>query len=106
MAFTEAQLLKIVRITGVHSDLLTDVLTLNTAAITAEVISQAGDLILEYFPASGTGAGRNFTDINPNIKNLGASIQTERSRAIIKKELADLLYLTEFVSSGSSLVRG
>ena len=103
MAFTEAQKLKICRITGVTSDLLEDVLSFRAAAITAEVESQVGDLITEYF---ANGVNRNVTKIRPNLKNFGADIDPNDTRAQIKGEIATLLYMTEVVSSGERLMRG
>lgn len=105
MAFAPAQLVKITRITGVDSATLTNVLNVYTAEITAEVESQVGGLILEWFPVSGDGAGRDFVDVDPKERNFGASIKTERLRSAIRKELGELLYLTPHMSSGSRLVR-
>lgn len=101
MAFTEAQTVKITRITGIRSNWLEEILAANASYITAEVESQVGDLILEWFPASGTAAGRDFTNIHPMERNFGAEIRPGERRNAIRREIADLLYLTEYMTLGS-----
>ncbi len=102
MAFSDAQLVKLTRITGVDSVTLANVLNIYEAEITTEVETQAGALILEWFPVSGEGAGRDFVDVAPKERNFGADIKTDRLRAAIRKELGEILYLTDYMTSGSS----
>lgn len=103
MAFTESQLLKICRITGVSKSDLDD--RLIEYVPTAEVETQVGALILEWFPASGTGVGRDFVKVHPKERNFGAEINPSISRGSIKQEIATLLYISDLVLSGSRLVR-
>lgn len=109
MAFSVQQLGELNRITGVditviNTHLIERAAMLTTAQMT-EVESQVGDLILEYFPASGTGAGRKFVKVNGGQNPEGADIDPERARAAIRSEICRLLYLTPYMSSGSRLVR-
>lgn len=98
MALTEAQQLKICRIFApeLTSVALADVLRYYEAKITAEVETQVGELIDEYF---SNNVNRNVTKISPNDKNFGAGINPEDTRNLIRKEIASLLYLTDFNQS-------
>jgi hypothetical protein len=106
MAFTEAQKLKICRIFApeLSSDVLDDRLEYYATYITAEVESQVGALILEYYPASGSNPSRNVTNIKAMEANFGAEINSGTLRSIIKKEIATLLYLTDYLNQGGSRV--
>jgi hypothetical protein len=104
LALTEAQKLKICRICQITSDVLDNVLDLYSERITAEVESQAGALILEYYPASGSNPSRNVTNIKAMEANFGAEINSGTLRSIIKKEIATLLYLTDYLNQGGSRV--
>jgi hypothetical protein len=106
MAFTEAQKLKICRIFApdLQIDVLDDRLEYYAQYITAEVESQVGALILEYYPASGSNPSRNVTNIKAMEANFGAEINSGTLRSIIKKEIATLLYLTDYLQSGGSRV--
>jgi hypothetical protein len=105
MALTESQLLKVCRITGVSKYDLDYRLT--EYVPTAEVETQVGALILEWFPASGTAAGRDFLRVLPMEENFGADIDPSRSRSAIKNEISTLLYITDLMTAagGSRLVR-
>lgn len=104
MAFTEAQELKICRIIGIDSITLNSYLDTYAEHITAEVETQVGALILEYYPASGSNPSRNVTNIKAMEANFGAEINSGSLRSIIKKEIATLLYLTDYLNQGGSRV--
>ena len=110
MAFTETQVAQIARITGIDMFLLPTYIAAAEQSVTAaqwtENESQVGALILEWFPASGTGAGRDFTSIDPKERNFGARITPGEKRAAIKQEIATLLFLQPYIAStGTQLVR-
>jgi hypothetical protein len=111
MAFSEAQLGKLVRITGIQITPLNFYISgteaSQTTAMWAETQTQVGELILEYFPASGTGAGRKFTRYKAKDRNFGAEKDPGEHRAAIRKEIGDLLGLTEYmpISGQTRLVR-
>jgi hypothetical protein len=105
MAFTEEQKLKIVRIfaPGLSADKLDEVLTLRADRITAEVESQVGALITEYF---ANNVNRNATVFEGTESNKGFNLNPDKTRSLIKRELAVLLYLTDCISTDNRLIRG
>lgn len=106
MALIEAQKLKIVRMFADAGSSLTPLILDEVLAYyvpTAEVETQAGALILEYFPVSGTGAGRKYTKIKGGPE--GVDVDPSRQKATIRKELAGLLYLQDYLVGGNRLVR-
>lgn len=105
MAFTDEQLTKITRITGVDSIIRDEVLAYYASEITSEDEDQVGEMILEWFPLTRTGAGRKFTRIKANDRNFGAEKNPAELRAAIRADIGKLLYLTPYMTSGSRLVR-
>lgn len=94
MAFTEAQKLKICRICDITADVLEDVLTFRGVAITAQVESDVDDLIEEYHTGN---TRRNTTEVTPTAKGFGAKINPESLRALIRKDIINMLYLQDAI---------
>jgi hypothetical protein len=104
MALTEAQKLKMAQIIGVDYITVNDqIFNLGTAYITAEVETQ----LLAQIARWDAGAGTDFVSVEPNTANFGARIDPNLEKADIRKNIANLLYLTDFLPSGQiRLVRG
>jgi membrane protease subunit (stomatin/prohibitin family) len=104
MALSEEQKLKLARALGVTYITVNDQITnLGSTYITAEVETQLGALITEYFSNS---VNRNATRIVAMEANFGAEINPERTRDLIRQDMAILLYLTDLINSGQRLMRG
>lgn len=105
MAFTEAEKLKIAKILGTdYIEVNDQIFNLGTDWITAEVETQVRAEITRW----DAGIGTDFVSIEPNTANYGARIDPNLEKDDIRSNIANLLYLTDYVkrSSGVSLVRG
>lgn len=105
MALTEANKLKLAQILGTDYVTVNDqIFNLGTDYITAEVET----LLLAEIDRWDAGAGTDFVTVEPNTANYGARIDPDLLRADIRRNVANLLYLTDmFNSSGQmQLVRG
>lgn len=103
MAFTATQFLSIVKITGVDAITLQNVLDYYATDITSNVETAVIAEILRW----DAGAGADFVSVEPNLKNFGARIEPERAKNDIRKNIANMLFLTTagVASQGSRLVR-
>lgn len=104
MALTEANKLKLAQILGVDYITVNDqIFNLGTEYITAEVES----LLLAEIDRWDAGAGNDFVVITATSTNYGANIDPSQERADIRRNVANLLYLTELTGRGGiTLVRG
>lgn len=103
MALTESQKLKLAQILGTDYVAVNDQVTnLGTAYITAEVESQLQSQIDRW----DAGAGTDFVKVEPDTSNKGVSIDPERERKDIRKNIANLLYMKGYGSQHIRLVRG
>lgn len=105
MALTEANKLKLAQILSVDYIMVNDqIFNLGATYITAEVET----LLLAQIARWDAGAGTDFVSIEPNTANYGARIDPELEKEDIRRNIANLLYLTDYVngSSGVTLVRG
>lgn len=103
MALTEAQKLKLAQILGVDYITVNDqIFNLGTAYITAEVETQ----LIAQITRWDAGAGTDFVSVEPNTANFGARIDPNLEKADIRKNIANLLYLRDYMSGQISLVRG
>lgn len=105
MALTESQKLKLAQILGTDYITVNDqIFNLGTSYITAEVETQ----LIAQITRWEAGAGTEFVSIEPNTANYGARIDPELEKNDIRKNVANLLYLTDiFFGSGQvRLVRG
>ena len=104
MALTESQKLKLAQILGVDYITVNDqIFNLGTAYITPAVEEE----LLNQIDRWDAGIGSDFVSIEPNIANYGARIDPKLEKADIRKNIANLLYLTDLLPFGSvSLMRG
>lgn len=103
MALTESQKLKLAQILGVdYIEVNDQVFNLGSAWITAEVETQLQAQIDRW----DAGVGTNFVKVEPNATNKGVSIDPEREKSDIRKNIANLLYLKSYRTGGVRLVRG
>jgi hypothetical protein len=104
MALTEANKLKLAQILGVDYITVNDqIFNLGATYITAEVET----LLLAQITRWDAGAGTDFVAIEPNTANYGARINPEAEKDDIRKNIANLLYLTDYLNTGGIyLVRG
>lgn len=104
MALTESQKLKLAQI--LNTDYITvndQIFNLGVAYITPAVET----LLLEQIDRWDAGVGSDFVAIEPNTANYGAKIDPNLEKADIRKNIANLLYLTDFLGGGQVvLVRG
>lgn len=97
MAFSETDIGKICRILRINRLEYNGVAVYFSHYITAEVISQVGDLISEWFT---NGVGSQTTSVDPNTANAGARFDPEIRRDQIRRELRTLLIIPDDVGSG------
>lgn len=103
MALTEAQKLKLAQILGTdYIEVNDQVFNLGATYITAEVESQLQAQIDRW----EAGAGTDFVKVEPDGSNKGVSIDPERERRDIRKNIANLLYMKGYGSPHIRLVRG
>lgn len=105
MALTESQKLKLAQILGTDYITVNDqIFNLGTSYITAEVETQ----LIAQITRWDAGAGTEFVSIEPNTANYGARIDPELEKNDIRKNVANLLYLTDIFFGGGQvrLVRG
>ena len=105
-------------ITLTESEKLTIAKILNTDYVTVnDQLFNVGDVYIT--PAVETqvraeitrwnsGAGSDFVSVEPNAANYGARINPDLEKADIRRNLANLLYLTDLLDDSTSirLVRG
>ena len=103
MALSESQKLKLAQILGVdYIEVNDQVFNLGSAWITAEVEAQLQAQIDRW----ESGVGTDFVKVEPNGTNKGVSIDPEREKNDIRKNIANLLYLKGYASGRMRLVRG
>ena len=104
MALTETQKLKLAQI--LNTDYITvndQIFNLGTDYITPAVET----LLLEQIDRWDAGVGSDFVAIEPNTANFGAKIDPHLEKADIRRNIANLLYLTDLIGGGQMvLVRG
>lgn len=100
--FTETQKLNISKILGITADYLEDHLGYRSEAITDEVVTQVTAELTRW-----TTYGAKFTKIHPRERNYGVETYPEALRNDIRANIANLLFLTEYVNIGAGrLLRG
>lgn len=103
MALSEAQKLKLAQILGVdYIEVNDQIFNLGVSYITPEVETQLQAQVDRW----DSGIGTNFVKVEPQGSNRGVSIDPEREKADIRKNIANLLYLTDYRPSGMRTVRG
>jgi hypothetical protein len=103
MALTETQKLKLAQILGTDYITVNDqIFNLGTAYITAEVETQ----LIAQITRWDAGAGTDFVSVEPNTANYGARINPDLEKADIKRNIANLLYLKDYLGTQIRLVRG
>ena len=103
VTLTESEKLKCAQILGVDYIKVNDqVFNLGDEWITASVETEIRAQIARW----DAGAGSNFVSVEPNTANFGARIDPELEKADIKRNIANLLYLTDLTSGEVRLVRG
>ena len=104
MALTEANKLKLAQILGVDYITVNDqIFNLGANYITAEVET----MLLAEIARWTAGAGTDFVAIEPNTANYGAKINPDSEKDDIRKNIANRLYLTDYLNTGGIiLVRG
>lgn len=102
MAFTEAEKLKVAMILNTDYVTINDqIYDLGVTYITAEVET----LVRAQITRWDAGAGSDFVSVVPNTANYGAQIDPELEKADIRRNLTNLLYLTDLLGGNSSQVR-
>lgn len=103
MALSESQKLKLAQILGVdYIEVNDQVFNLGASYITAEVETQLQAQIDRW----DSGIGTNFVRVEPQGTNKGVSIDPEREKADIRRNIANLLYLRDYHGRGMRTVRG
>lgn len=103
MALTESQKLKLAQILGTDYIAVNDqIFNLGSSYITAEVESMLQAQIDRW----ESGVGTNFVKVQPDSANKGVSIDPEREKSDIRRNIANLLYMKGFAPSQTRLVRG
>lgn len=103
MALTEAQKLKLAQI--LQTDYITvndQIFNLGSAYITPEVETQLQAQIDRW----DSGIGTDFVSVEPNTANYGARINPDLEKADIRRSIANLLYLRDYLAGQTRLVRG
>ncbi len=101
MAFTESQKLDICMIVGVTADLLEDILTFRAGAITSEVETKVEEQLTRW-----ETAGIDFVKLHPVESNKGVETNPDYEKSDIRRNIANLLFLTEYVGGSGRLMRG
>lgn len=104
MALSETQKLKLAQILAVDYITVNDqIFNLGATYITAAVET----LLLEQIDRWDAGVGSDFVSIEPNTANYGAKIDPNMEKADIRRNIANLLYLTDLSGGGQTvLLRG
>jgi hypothetical protein len=91
VAFTENELLRIARMSGItYVELYEHITFASSVYITAEVETQAREILDEY---ESNNVNRKTTRIKAMESNFGAEINPSELRNLLKREMASLLYL-------------
>lgn len=105
MAFTESELVSIVKIVGIGRIDLNQALATYDSYISSEVESAVRNEIVRW-----DDAGENFTSIEPKESNKGVRIDAGSAKTDIRENLVNLLFLSDYVVNVSSaqgvLIRG
>lgn len=103
VTLTESEKLKCAQILGVDYIKVNDqIFNLGDEWITPSVETEVRAQIARW----DAGAGSNFVSVEPNTANFGARIDPELEKADIKRNIANLLYLTDLTPNAIRLVRG
>ncbi len=103
MALTESQKLKLAQI--LQTDYITvndQIFNLGASYITPEVET----LLQEQIDRWDSGIGSDFVSVEPNTANYGARINPDLEKADIRRNIANLLYLRDYLAGQTRLVRG
>lgn len=103
MALSEAQKLKLAQI--LQTDYITvndQIFNLGASYITPEVET----LLQEQIDRWDSGIGSDFVSVEPNTANYGARIDPNLEKADIRRNIANLLYLRDYLAGQTRLVRG
>lgn len=95
MALSEREKLLVVKILGVAYNTLSDRLAMYNEFITTEVASQVLDEIDRW-----EAVGNEFIEIFPTESNKGVRIEADRAKNDIRRNLANLLYVSDLVNVG------
>lgn len=99
--FTETQKLNIGKVLGIGADYLEDLLAYRVAGITDEVVAQVAVELTNWATYS-----TDFTKIHPTESNKGVETFPEKMQANIKNNIANLLFLQDYVGGSARLSRG
>jgi hypothetical protein len=104
MALSESQKLKLAQILGVdYIEVNDQIFNLGPTWITSAVEDELQVQIDRW----DAGVGTDFVSVEPNSSNFGARIDPNLEKADIRRNIANLLYLTDYRgSSGINLMRG
>jgi hypothetical protein len=98
MAFTESEKLDIATILGVtYIDVNDQIFNLGTAYITAEVETKVRAQLTRW-----ETAGSSFVRVHPRERNYGVETNSENEKNDIRRNIATLLYLTDWLQANSS----
>lgn len=100
MAFDASELNKIVIITGVDRITLDYYLANYSTYITAEVEADVRTELERW----AAGAGSEFTSIEPRESNRGVRINADAEKRDIRNNIANLLFLTDAMSTGTGML--
>lgn len=95
MAFTEAEKVDIVTITGVDIIRLNNALDTYETWITSDVETQVREELTRW-----ETDGFEFVSIEPRESNKGVRLNSSLAKQDIRKHIADLLFLNECMASG------
>lgn len=99
MAFTEAEKNSIVKITGVDRITLNEYLSTYASYVTSDVETDIRTELSRW-----DTAGAKFTSIEPRESNKGVLINAEAEKQDIRRNIANLLFLTEVMPSGRGML--
>jgi hypothetical protein len=97
MALTFAQRLNICKILQIEMPALEYALTFNAEYITTETETQ---VLAEV--ARWESAGSSFVKVHPRERNYGVETNSENEKNDIRRNIATLLYLTDWLQANSS----
>ena len=101
MAFTETEKLKIAKILGTNYVEVNDqIFNLGETWITATVETQVRAEITRW----DAGAGTDFVSVEPNAANYGARIDPELEKEDIRRNIANLLYMSDYNKTSGQVV--
>jgi hypothetical protein len=100
--FTETEQLNIGKILGIQADHLTDLLAYRVEGITDEVVLQVQTELANWLTYS-----TKFTKLHPTESNKGVETYPEKMQGMIQANIANLLFLSDYVNTGGNyLPRG